>query len=511
MESENLKPINTKKLDDDDDDDEPLSPTARFFQAPSFNCCIIAVLGSNTLFDLNIVKFGLHNSLVKHPRFSSCLVTDEKKRGGLMRWRRTKVDLNNHVFYPDLDPNMDLADQFVEDYISSLTNSGLDPAKPLWELHILNVKTSDANALAVLKIHHSIGDGISLISLLLACTRKASDLEAMPSFPKIKRATSSNSIGFWGLLFTIWTTIVMAFNTFVDVMIFAATALFLKDTDTPIKGASGVVGLTPKRIVHRIVSLNDIKLVKTAMNMTINDVILGVTSAGLSHYLNGRYENSRDEQDEDIASKKRNNLPQDIHLRATILFNIRPSAGIEDLADMMEKESKVRWGNWMGYVLLPISIGLEDDPLDYIRKAKATIDRKKLSFEAICSFCVGRLILDLFGLKWTAALMYKIVSNTTMSFSNVVGPEEEVSFYGHHLAYVAPSVYGQPQALTIHWQSYGDKMILVLTVDPNVIPDPRKLCTDLEVSLKLIKDAVIQRGLAVPSPLGSKFDKNDRK
>lgn len=66
---------------------------------------------------------------------------------------------------------------------------------------------------------------------------------------------------------------------------------------------------------------------------------------------------------------------------------------------MMEKESKVRWGNWMGYVLLPISIALEDDPLDYIRKAKATIDRKKLSFEAICSFSVGRLILDLFGLK----------------------------------------------------------------------------------------------------------------
>lgn len=65
------------------------------------------------------------------------------------------------------------------------------------------------------------------------------------------------------------------------------------------------------------------------------------------------------------------------------------------------------------------------------------------------------------------------------------------------------------QALTIHWQSYGDKMILVLTVDPSVIPDPHKLCTDLEVSLKLIKDAVIQRLPAVPSPLGRKVDKND--
>lgn len=77
---------------------------------------------------------------------------------------------------------------------------------------------------------------------------------------------------------------------------------------------------------------------------------------------------------------------------------------------MMEKESKVRWGNWMGYVLLPISIALEDDPLDYIRKAKATIDRKKLSFEAICSFSVGRLILDLFGLKVLLGVLKLVLS-----------------------------------------------------------------------------------------------------
>lgn len=66
---------------------------------------------------------------------------------------------------------------------------------------------------------------------------------------------------------------------------------------------------------------------------------------------------------------------------------------------MMEKESKVRWGNLIGYVLLPITIALPDDPLDYVRKAKAIVDRKKLSFEALCSFSVGRVILELFGLK----------------------------------------------------------------------------------------------------------------
>lgn len=31
-----------------------------------------------------------------------------------------------------------------------------------------------------------------------------------------------------------------------------------------------------------------------------------------------------------------------------------------------------------------------------------------------------------------------------MSFSNVVGPVDEISFYGHPMAYLAPSVYGHP-------------------------------------------------------------------
>lgn len=31
-----------------------------------------------------------------------------------------------------------------------------------------------------------------------------------------------------------------------------------------------------------------------------------------------------------------------------------------------------------------------------------------------------------------------------MAFSSMVGPLEEISFYGHPLAYIAPSVYGHP-------------------------------------------------------------------
>ncbi|GAB2288709.1 Wax ester synthase/diacylglycerol acyltransferase 6 [Dionaea muscipula] len=80
---------------------------------------------------------------------------------------------------------------------------------------------------------------------------------------------------------------------------------------------------------------------------------------------------------------------KNIRLRATLLMNIRPATRIQALADMMEKDTRARWGNCIGCVLLPFSIGLRDDPLDYVQEAKAIVDRKKHSLEAVCTFYIS--------------------------------------------------------------------------------------------------------------------------
>lgn len=72
---------------------------------------------------------------------------------------------------------------------------------------------------------------------------------------------------------------------------------------------------------------------------------------------------------------------------------------MQAFADMMENDTKAKWGNWIGYVLLPFSIALRDDPLDYIRRAKATIDRKKHSLEALYTFSISEFILKTLGIK----------------------------------------------------------------------------------------------------------------
>lgn len=68
---------------------------------------------------------------------------------------------------------------------------------------------------------------------------------------------------------------------------------------------------------------------------------------------------------------------------------------------MMEKDTEAKWGNWIGFVLFPLKIALRDDPLDYIREAKATIDRKKNSLEAFYTFSISELALKFFGIKVT--------------------------------------------------------------------------------------------------------------
>ncbi|ESR58079.1 diacylglycerol O-acyltransferase [Citrus sinensis] len=499
MRKQLLKPIETKKACKKNEgkememvtrEEEPLSPAARLFHEPSFNLYIIAIMGCKTRICPQVVKANLVHTLLKHPRFYSLQVGD----GEMMRWVATEVEIEKHVIVPEVDQNMDMksAEEFVEDYVYHLSKTRIDKSQPLWDLHLLNVKTSsESEAVGIFRIHHSLGDGTSLMSLLLACTRQINDPEALPTIPvknkNKKQQDKERYRGFWNVLMTFWSLLQLFWNTAVDIFMFMATAFFLKDTENPLKGPAGVE-FTPRRIVHRTVSLDDIKLVKNAMNATINDVALGMTQAGLSRYLSRIYEKGQ-------TTQKKNNFPKNMRLRSTLLINLRPTAGIQAFADMMEKDTEAKYGNWIGYVLLPFTIGIRDDPLDYVREAKATVDRKKHSFEAIFSFSIAEIVLKLFGTKAASALSHRIIANTTMCFSNVVGPLEEIGYYGIPMSYLAATSYGQPHALMINFQSYVNKMTTVLSVDEGTIPNPHQLCEDIAESLKLIKDAVVASGL----------------
>lgn len=69
----------------------------------------------------------------------------------------------------------------------------------------------------------------------------------------------------------------------------------------------------------------------------------------------------------------------------------------------MNSKSGTRWGNKIGILLLPVNYyrnaGSGSDPLQFVKRAKAMIDKKKLSLEALCSYKVGYLVMSLLGAK----------------------------------------------------------------------------------------------------------------
>ncbi|KAI3494892.1 hypothetical protein L1887_36897 [Cichorium endivia] len=109
---------------------------------------------------------------------------------------------------------------------------------------------------------------------------------------------------------------------------------------------------------------------------------------------------------------------------------------------------------------------------------------------AMYMFSIADLLLKFFSIKAASMLSYKIITHTTLCFSNLAGPLQETSFYGHAMEFLATSSYGQPHGLMIDFQSYVNKMTIVVSVDENTIPDPHTLLDDLEGSLKLMKKAI---------------------
>ncbi|KAJ8494069.1 hypothetical protein OPV22_015790 [Ensete ventricosum] len=438
-------------------EEEPMSPAARLFHAPHFNCHIIAIIGSGKEIDVDAIKAGIRATLARHPRFCSIQVLDDETEGKKARWVRTEVEVEKHLVIPDLHPDDEggdttaAADRLLEDYVASLCRSTMDASRPLWEFHILNFPTSEAAAVAVFRVHHSLGDGASLMSLLLACFRRTSDPDALPSLPEPHRPPRSPSAV----------------------------------SPPPALGHSALQGTEfhPKRFVHRTICLHHVKAIKNAMHCTINDVLVGVASAGFSRYLSRRYGESG------------RRLPENIRMRSTLLVNMRPTPTIHAMAAAMEEgnTSGDRWGNLLGYLLLPFPVAMYKDPLEYVRKGKAIADRKKNSMEALFTHRSAAVVFKHCGFKAAAALSKRVLSNTTLSFSNIIGPTEEIEFYGHPMVYLAPTVYGHPHALTLTLVSYMNTMKVVLAVDELAIPDPHQLLEDFADSLELIKEALPTR------------------
>ncbi|XP_059296720.1 wax ester synthase/diacylglycerol acyltransferase 11-like isoform X2 [Lycium ferocissimum] len=490
-----LKPILISKNLNENGEEEAmlLSPTSQMFHEPDYNVYVLAIMGWKVPIEVDSMKAELQRTLLKHPRFSSLQVMDETDGSGKMRWVPTTVNIDDHIIVAQIaHDNMD-TDKLVEEYISSLSTTNVDMSKPLWDFHVLNVKTSHAEATSIFRIHHSIGDGTALMSLLLSCFRTISDPTSLPTLPFSSSSKDKSNLSLrnnrkticslmWQYLIKFWLLIKLWFNTVVDAFLFIATALFLKDSESPFTATRGYKWSTRQKYIYLTISLDDIKFIKNVTNGTVNDVVLGITQAAMSRYIHRRY-----------AEGKRKFSPERMRCRANVIVNLRPALGVQTLAETIEKNVKVIQGNCFGFVIFPLTIAEFSNPLDYVRKSKTSMDRKKHSLGSLCTFYFSKLFLKFFGFKGVAKLAQRVPFQTTLAMSNVIGPLEEISCAGHPLVFVAPTCSGYPTGIMVHVCSYAKKLTFAIAADEGIIPDMNQLGDDFVDSFMLIKEAALSQ------------------
>ncbi|XP_073127402.1 wax ester synthase/diacylglycerol acyltransferase 5-like [Henckelia pumila] len=446
------------------DHQQPLSPAGRLFLQPRLNQIINCAVAGKHPIDVSAVKAQVQSSvMLKHPRFCSLMVRDSL---GRENWRKTEVDIDRHIVIrlrPVSDDPSVSDDDAVNDYMADLSvSSPLSEDKPLWEIHILA-----AHRTAVFRVHHALGDGISLMSLLLTCCRRVDDPEQLPSIGGVGSSPLRRIMRWSSIVKVVWYTLVF-------VVEFVLRGLWLRDRATSVSGGSGVEDW-PRGLATARLRLDDMKTVKRAVaDATINDVLFGVVSSGLSQY----------------TSTCPKALPEGLKMTGVAMVNLRPQPGLQDLTEMMSEKSRPQWGNKFGIILLPVFYYKDSsNPLDFVKRAKAMIDQKKLSLEAPCSYIIGNLIMSLFGPKVAAILNYRIICNTTFTISNVVGPQEEITLGGNPVKHIRATSTSLPHAITLHMVSYAGVADLQILVAKDIIPQPKLLAKCFEDALYHMKEA----------------------
>lgn len=250
--------------------DEPLTPAGRLFLQKEMNQVIYCVVGVKHPLDIDALKSAIQSSLmVKHPRFCSLMVRDS---AGREHWRRTRVDIDRHVVEVHGPVADGLSDEAaVNEYLADLSTDSpglLGDDKPLWDVHLLM-----AHRCLVFRIHHALGDGISLMSMFLASCRRVDDPEALPTIgpsSSAKRRRGGGGGGQWWkavvrVLEVVWFTVVF-------VVEFVLRSMWVSDRKTPVSGGAGVE-LWPRKLATARFWLEDMKVVKSAVTNAVRSEV----------------------------------------------------------------------------------------------------------------------------------------------------------------------------------------------------------------------------------------------
>ena len=113
----------------------------------------------------------IEDKLLRYERFRCTVVRDVD---GAKWCADESFDSHRHVVREKLKRRRGQGERAaLQDRVGALAGEPLDPARPLWQFHL--VEDYDGGSALIARIHHCIGDGIALTSVMLSITDGGSD------------------------------------------------------------------------------------------------------------------------------------------------------------------------------------------------------------------------------------------------------------------------------------------------------------------------------------------------
>ncbi len=362
-----------------------------------------------------------------------------------------------HVVLPDAD------DAALQEYVAGFLGVPLDPARPLWEIHV--VEGHPAGAVLYARLHHAMADGIALTRVLLSITDEQPDADpadapgAAPGAAGAGtgRGTLPAAVRDAGrVLPSVLPAVLPAVLRTVPVL-----AKLLLTRTPPSALDAGPGGTTPaKRVVwSRAVPLGEVKDLARRTGTTVNDVLLCALAGALERY-----------------QARHGAAPVD--LTTMVPVNLRP----------LDRPLPARLGNRFAVVLLRLPSGPRG-ALDRLAETRRRMDTIKASPEPVVTFALLHLIGSA-GTRLGGALVRFFGRKAVGVTTNVPGPREPRYLAGTRITSLLGWVPGTgDQTLGTCIFSYAGSVLVGFKTDAVAVPDPEEVLAGFHAELDALMDA----------------------
>ena len=384
---------------------------------------------------------------------------------GFAYWESSaRVALDEHIRRVRLPG--DAGTKELQALVSRLASAPLDPARPLWQFHL--VENFSGGSALIVRIHHCYADGIALVRVLMSMTDAGPDGPPAMPFEPSRRASRAGDHDPLAQLMKPFSGVMQAALRVASVLVERGVAIWLdpaqavslaeqggaltaevaklatmpQDSPTRFKGVPGV----PKRVAWaEPIPLAEVKAVGRALAASVNDVLLACVAGALREYLVGKGD------------------PTDgVMIRALVPVNLRP----------LEKAHRL--GNQFGVVFLDLPIGIEN-PVERLYAVRANMTALKGSYQPVLA--LGLLAAAGAGPKVLQdQLLQAMARNGSAVMTNVPGPQQPLYFAG---AKIERFLFWVPQSgdigMGVSILSYDGHVQFGLITDQGLCPDPERI------------------------------------